>query len=273
MVVAMIAGDDVVRTPFQLQSGGWWAKREDYARAIGIGHPSGTKVRAFLKMVARQPGLPIVVGSSATSLMQVYAAYAGMMSGREAHVFVPARKRESAETRRAIDYGAIVTPVRPGYLSVCRARARAFADGASVRWEPAISTADTAVQVEGIPASAWRVVVPCGSGAIAAGVVAGLAMIGRTDVAVVAVAVSVMTGDPGAIARMAAAVCGDAPQPSVEIVRHPWPYDRHAIATLDDGTELDGGYAAKAASQPAYLRPYDVLWISGARNGVEPRWA
>lgn len=269
----MIAAADVVPTPFQLQAGGWWAKREDYARAIGIGHPSGTKVRAFLKMVARQPGLPIVVGSSATSLMQVYAAYAGMMSGREAHVFVPARKRESAETRRAIDYGARVTPVHPGYLSVCRARARAFAEGASVRWEPSVSTADTAAQVAGIPADARRVVVPCGSGAIAAGVVAGLATIGRPDVAVVAVAVSVMTDDPGAIARMAAKVCGDAPQPAVEIVRHPWPYDRHARAFLDDGTELDGGYSAKAAGLPDFLRPFDVLWVSGARNGVEPRWA
>ena len=251
-------------TPVELASEGWFVKREDFACANGPGFPSGAKCRAFQKMVAAQPGLPIVVGCSATSLMQYYAAAAGKLNGRDVHVFVPKRAQRSAETELAASLGATIHDVYPGYLTVCRSRAREFAGGNSVRWNPEISINDTCHQVGNIPLSAKRVVVPCGSGAIASGVIAGLAKHGRKDVSVLLVAVSEMA-DLNNIMEAAVKICGRENLPHVDLVRHSMPYDEHMLGyLLDDGSQLDGGYAAKCAQ---YLKPGDVLWVSGSRYG------
>lgn len=255
-------GDEL--TPVEMQRGGWYAKREDFAHANGTMYASGAKCRAFQKMIDNQPGLPIVVGCSASSLMQVYAAQSGKLNNRETHVFVPKREHRTDETKTAEAFGAVIHEVSPGYLNVCRARAREFAGGNAVRWQSDVSTIDTFNQTANIPRDAKRVVVPCGSGAIASGVIAGLAFHGMSDKTVLLVAVSEMA-DLETIKNKASVGAGGNPLPNVELVRESVPYEQHVRGImLDCGSELDGGYSAKCHK---HLMPGDVLWVSGSRYG------
>src|SRR5581483_176268 len=66
--------------------------------------------------------------------------------------------------------------VRPGYRSVYMRRAKELARSLdAVRWDPAGAVVDTAQQVANVPLEHLRrIVVPVGSGLVAAGVVAGL---------------------------------------------------------------------------------------------------
>jgi hypothetical protein len=255
-----------VQTPCQA-FGDWWAKREDAAGFVSVDRPSGSKVRAFGKMIAAAPpGTPLVVGCSADSLMQVYVADAARASGRSAHIIIPRRNVRCDLTAWSADAGATVDEIAPGYPSQYRAAARAWAgsNGGAVRWNPAISTADTADQVANIPVGARRVVVPCGSGAIAAGVLAGLALAGRQDVTVLAVAVSDLA-DSERVLALAGQHAGTAILSRLEWVRADGDYADQVQASLPDGTALDPAYAAKALP---FVRPGDVLWVSGRRPGL-----
>lgn len=253
-------------TPVQAFDG-WWAKREDVAGFTTIDQPSGAKVRAFGRMIDASPaGVPLVIGCSADSLMQCYLAAAAKASGRQATVFVPARKLKSSETVWAEQNGAQVVGVAHGYPSVYRNKAREWAaeNGGAVRWIPAVSTEDTAAQVANLPNGVVRIVVPCGSGAIGAGVIAGLAKAGRTDVRVLLVAVS-GRADMDEIITLARKCEPSLPLPVVELVKAPGEYADKVVASLPDGTVLDPAYAAKAF---AYVEAGDLLWISGRRGGL-----
>lgn len=253
--------DPMAPTPVS-DFGGWWAKREDWAGFHGSDYPTGAKVRQFLKMAAAQPDVPLIVGCSADSAMQVYVAACAKLLDRRGIVYVPGRSNPTGSTRYAKAMGAEVNEVRPGYLSVCRARARerAKAEGGAVRWTPQLATADTMEQVGNLPAEARRVVVPVGTGAICAGILAGLAEAGRTDLVVLAVAVSDMTDRDKVLANAAKAT--SKPLPELEWVRSPMKYEQAVHASLPDQTPLDPFYAAKCLH---YVRPGDVLWTSGLR--------
>jgi hypothetical protein len=115
-------------------------------------------------------------------------------------------------------------------------------------------------QVANLPADCRRVVVPVGTGAICAGILAGLAAAGRADVVVVGVAVSTMTDRDKVLANAAKAT----DQPLPELVWQPSPmrYEQAVHASLPDATPLDPFYAAKALH---YVQPGDCLWTSGLR--------
>ena len=153
--------------------GDWCAKREDCYAPLGVDAPNGSKVRQYCRMSSLSPGSPMLAGCSADSAMQVYIAAAARHHGVPGIVYVPSRKNITEATKYALDMGCEVNGVRPGYLSVCRARARTRAKelGKIVRWMPDLAVEDTVRQCRNIPSWVRRVVVPTGSGLTAAAVI------------------------------------------------------------------------------------------------------
>lgn len=246
---------------------GWYAKREDKACWIGDERPSGAKVRQYMAMVAAHPeGTPMVVGCSAESSQQIYVADAALRAGASAHIYVPARKQRTTATQWCIDRGANVVEVRPGYLSVVRARAKLHVDSMvdklnpCIRWQPKLAIKDTQNECVNIPADVKRVVVPTGSGLTAIGVAIGLAELGRSNVSVVCVSVSGLTNAPHICAEAAKLTRCDLPkiywQPS------PIKYGKPCAGVLPNGDPLDMNYVAKALP---FVKDGDCLWVSGMR--------
>jgi len=256
---------DVSLTPVAPDGSGHLVKREDLAMKLGPGSPSGAKCRVYARMIAAHPPEAIlVVGCSATSLMQVYVAAMARAYGREGHVFVSARATESPETRYARECGAIIHPVRPGYLSVCRARAKAWAiaDGRPVvRWDRRLATVDSGLQTHNVPRDVTRIVVPVGSGAVMAGIISGLAIRGRSHVHVSGVAVSGMATLSG-VFDMARVFTGNSPLPPATLRLHGSAYDRPERVEVAGIGALDPGYAAKAWG---HMTPGDLFWNTGRR--------
>lgn len=250
--------------------GGWWAKREDAAGFTTLAAPSGAKVRQYLKMIADAPKEAVlVVGCAADSAMQIYVAHAAKVTGRQGYVVIPSRKDVSAATQYALDNGVIVVEVTPGYPSVYRARARELGKRLGVpvvRWDMEVAAWDTAREVWNIPAEARTVVVPTGSGLTAAAVLGGLALDGREDVKVLAVAVSDLATREKILATCNKHLAVEANPDRLFLVRAPGKYASRVKATLPDSTVLDPYYAAKALG---YVLPGDVLWVSGRRPSFE----
>lgn len=247
-------------TPVE-QVGTYWAKREDFAGFNGHQYPSGAKVRQYLAMVAAAPDdAVLMVGCSADSAMQIYVAYAAELTGRKGYVVIPSRKVDSAATKWALEHGAIVSQVSPGYPSVYRARMKELAKSLGlpvVRWDPLYAFLDTVRQTENLPAGA-RVVVPTGSGLTAASILAG-----APGATVLAVAVSDMATKESILSRANGFAAGAVIDPDrLTVVRTNSKYGKAEDARLPDGTKLDPFYAAKAL---AYVQPGDVLWVSGRR--------
>jgi 1-aminocyclopropane-1-carboxylate deaminase/D-cysteine desulfhydrase-like pyridoxal-dependent ACC family enzyme len=243
----------------------WYAKREDRACFVDDYRPSGAKVRQFRQMIANsKQNTPIVVGCSALAAMQIYAAAAAEEARVNAYVFVPRRALETDATQWARRHGAIIDYVVPGYPSQYRSVARLKAKelGGAIRWDMTLAIEDAAAQVANIPARVDRIVVPAASGVIAAGVLVGLARLGRIDVDVLCVHVSDLTTSEQII-ELAQQKCFMLPMPRVESVRHQLEYgDRLDVTRLPDDTVLDGYYAAKALQ---FIKDGDCLWVSGRR--------
>ena len=89
--------------------------------------PGGTKMRALLPMMERQPAAEFVYASPAQGYAQVALAHCARLLGRRATIFTAARKAPHPLTLAAADAGAAVVPVPYGYLTVVQARARAYA--------------------------------------------------------------------------------------------------------------------------------------------------
>lgn len=253
--------------------GGWCAKRDDLACCSDPErYPGGSKVRQYAWMISRSPAsAPMVVGCSADSAMQIYVAAASDLSGRPGIVYTAKRRQRSAATQYAARaQGVELHEVAPGYLSQCRsqARKRGAELEAVVRWDAAGAIEDAAEQVVNLPAEAKRVLVATGSGLTAVGVLVGLARAGRSDVAVLAVAVSGMASAAAIESRAAGLV--QLPLPPVALVRVPQAYGDAVYAALPDGTLLDPYYAAKCL---AYVQPGDCFWIPGIRpRAAMPAW-
>ena len=249
-------------TPIQRMDAGWWAKRDDMAHG-----GRGAKFRQYAKMIESQlPGLPLVVGCASTSAMPFYMVHAGETYGRPVHVFCPQRKTPTPTIGWAAARGATIHPVAPGYMNVVRKRARDFINenGGAVRWCPNVAVTDTAAELAatGIPDGCRRIVVPTGSGATAAGVALGLANIMRLDVPILCVAVSGMADLAGILESYEQFAPAMAGPPTIDLVRHPYPYEKPCNATLPNGDSTDPWYAGKCVD---YVKPGDMLWIAGNR--------
>lgn len=255
--------------------GGVYFKRDDLA-LVGIptGHPNGSKMRQFLHMVqGTADTTPIIVGCASASAMQVYVASAATLFNRPSHVFVPQRKTPSRSTQWAVSMGAGVQYVRPGYMSVLRARARDCAagyPGGAVRWDVGYAVQDAANQTTNIPTDVKRLVVPVGSGLTLAGVLLGLANQGRAGVRVKGVAVSGLATVEAVrttYTRASTAQHGEAYDhagrcPKFRLVRHAAAYNAPVAATLPGGDFLDPYYAAKAMP---WVSAGCCLWVPGVR--------
>jgi hypothetical protein len=52
------------------------------------------------------------------------------------------------------------------------------------------------------------------------------------------------------------------PVPKIDLVRHPYPYEKPNDATLPNGHSTDPWYAGKCVDA---MKPGDMLWIAGNR--------
>ncbi len=243
----------------------YWVKREDKAGWTSLDYPSGSKVRQYGAMA--QPNIPMIVGCASHSAMQIYVAAAAKQTGVPGIIYVSETKTKTDATRYAAEMGAEINEVKPGYMNVVRSRARtrSMQLGKVVKWNVKGAIADAAAQVSNIPDGARSIIVATGSGLTAAGVLSGLANLGRTT-AVVAVAVSDLANIEN-IVNLACLYLGIKPGeahdlPTLTLIRHGSKYSDHSIARLPDGTPLDPFYAAKALS---FVGEDDVLWTPGLR--------
>lgn len=252
---------DFELTPISVFNG-WTAKREDTACASGPDFPAGSKVRQYLTMARSYPNLPMLVGCSANSAMQIYVAAAAHQAGVPGIIYTPRRKDPTAAQVYAKRYGAEIVEVSPGYLAYCQQQAKTrskLLPNGCVRWDTLFALHDAAHQCKNIPDDTQRIVVATGSGLTAAGILAGLAEQNR-HIPVLAVGVSDMTSEEDIInkaRRITAKVL-----PMLVFVKTTLRYDDWVASTLPDGTPLDPFYAAKVIS---YVQPGDCFWIPGVR--------
>lgn len=249
-------------TPVE-RMGNFYVKREDLAFWRSPDHPSGSKVRQYLKMaeaceLSRFNYPPCIVGCSANSCQQIYVASTAMLLETKGIIYVPGRKVKSSATAYCESIGAEVVEVRPGYLSVVRARAKARAKelGQVVQWNPQLAIEDTAAQCVNIPEDVKRIVVASGSGLTAAGILRGLSQMKRYGVSLVVVA----TSSQGSIADIEAKAKVE--YSGMGRIWPQWKYDDHVVAALPDGTPLDPFYSAKAFK---YIESDDLFWAPGLR--------
>ena len=251
----------------------YYVKREDLAYWSSLDYPSGSKVRQYWAMasidVLTQPttelwlekGIsPCIVGCSANSAMQIYVAAAAKRLNTKGIIYTAGRKKRTDATKYAAEMGAEIVEVKPGYLSLIRARARARAIelGDVVKWSPQAAIEDTIKQCENIPEDVKRIIVPTGSGLTAAGVLAGMANRSKKPFIVV-VATSTMCDALSIIKR---ARQWGADQGRLEFIPPTSSYNDHEVAMLPDGTPLDPYYSSKAFK---YLQPNDLFWPVGLR--------
>lgn len=98
---------------------GIWVARDD---AI----PGGTKTRMFLATMFEREEEEFVYAGPAVGLAQVALAVAAYRACKQATIFVAGRVKRSARTEEALNYGAKLIEVRPGYLSTVQARAQSY---------------------------------------------------------------------------------------------------------------------------------------------------
>lgn len=215
-----------------------------------------------------QPNVPMIVGCASNSAMQIYVAAAANQAKVPGIIYTAKCNEPTDATRYALEMGAEVNEVRPGYMGVLRKRARDRAKqlGPVVRWDVNGAIADAAVQVVNLPSNAKTVVIPTGSGLTAAGVLVGLVKIGLT-IPVLAVAVSSLADRDNILnlARKHLSVFGrlDEPNfPTFTLIREDMKYSEPLVRRLPDDTPLDPFYAAKALD---YVSEGDVLWVPGLR--------
>lgn len=246
-------------TPVHRFNTHWW-KREDLACWERLDWPSGAKVRQYIKMIEAQPDAPLLVGCSAFSAMQIYIAAAAEKFNVRGIVYTPGRAHESDATRYAREKGVEICEVRPcPGPNVYRARAkeRGKALGTFVRWDFIGALRDAQHQAQNIPHGVKRVLIPTGSGLIAAGVLAGLA---GHQLEVVAVSGSTMAHAETIIAN--ASKLTTATLPAFHLVHSALKYEQYRMFVLEDGTPLDPFYAAKVLP---FLQEDDCVWLTGLR--------
>lgn len=134
--------------------------------------PGGTKVRILVRLM--RPGAEYVYASPAEGYAQIALARTAALIGARATVFVAARARRHVNTAQARAFGAQVIEVRPGYLTVVTARARAYGaeNGAEIMpfglntQDGLDAIADAASAIRPAPTEVWCV---AGSGTLTRG--------------------------------------------------------------------------------------------------------
>jgi hypothetical protein len=96
--------------------------------------PGGTKAR-FLPTLFEDAN-EIVYASSAQGGAQYSLAYVANKLGKRATIFSPARKVPHPRQLEACRFGAQVIPVKPGYLSLCIARALKYCEETGAKLAP-----------------------------------------------------------------------------------------------------------------------------------------
>lgn len=135
--------------------------------------PGGTKSRFLLPYLKTLEADEIVYAGPAQGGAQVALAITAYQAGKQATLFVPARKKRTVYTGLAEQYGARIIEISPGYLSVIKARARQYCNkrGACLlpfgldMPEAIKAIADTASQINYTPDEVWCAI---GSGVLAA---------------------------------------------------------------------------------------------------------
>lgn len=108
---------DDLPPPVVRMHAGIWVVRDD----LILG---GTKARIIPRLFVS--GNEYVYPSPAQGMAQCALAYAAQRCRRSAVIYCAARAERHPNTQRAADAGARIVEVRPGYLSVVKARAREY---------------------------------------------------------------------------------------------------------------------------------------------------
>ena len=269
-------------TPFEIDSFGNYFKREDYAGYTSNDLSSGTKVRAFNSMIKSQKDKEILsIGCSADSLMQVYITEMALKHNLKSKVFIPKRKKRNKMTEYCISKGGNIEELPyPCYPAHYKKAFREYSkDKKVVSWNPILSTNDTIKQMDNLPNEVKRIVVPTGSGAIAVGIISGLIIKKRLDVEVVCVKVSEAFGGKEEIINKVnkylesitlMSTFDNIKFPNIEVINPTINYGKEVNLSLEDKTELDPIYSAKAYKW-LLDNPKDnsCLWISGRRPNLK----
>lgn len=88
----------------------------------------GTKQRGLVPLLQAMPQTEFVMPAANDGLGQVALAHSAALIGRSATVVVASRAKESRATTLARSLGAKIIAVKPGYMTVRKARARTYAE-------------------------------------------------------------------------------------------------------------------------------------------------
>lgn len=241
---------------------GIWAKRDDlYAR----GGVRGGKVRTCWALATAQPVRGLVTAGSRHSPQVNIVAHVARELGVPCRLHTPTGPA-GPEVQAAIDAGGTRVEHRAGYNSVIKARAREDAERRGwchipfgMECEEAVR--QTAWQVQNLPWSHFnRIVVAVGSGMSTAGILQGLADVGRLGHA--PIAAFYVGADPRTRLRRWAPFGWEC---YTELRQVPTGYALPATANRWDGVVLDPHYEAKVMH---YLTPGDLFWVVGCRQTV-----
>lgn len=266
-------------TPFQKTEDALFIKREDYAGYRGEEFSSGTKIRAYEKMIKHQKNIKtLAVGCSADSLMQVYVSEMAKKHNLKSKIFIPHRKIKSDLTKLCYKIGSDIEEIpSPCYPAHYRKKLKEYAKtNPCAIWDSSISTEDTAYQIKNLPKKVKRIIVSCGSGAITIGIAIGLILEKRTDVKIISVKVS--SAFKGLkemhekikmhLYNKKGIVFHD--MPNIKIIEPVDDYSKKCHESLKDGTELDYLYSAKAYRWLKNNKEKnDCFWISGRRPNLK----
>ena len=242
-------------TPIE-DHGGFLVKRDDHFNVEG-GKGCGGKVRTCWALAQGAEGL-VTAGSRSSPQVNIVAQIAKILK-IPCHVHTP-QGQLSPEVIMAKEAGAEVIQHKAGYNTVIIARARD--DAKKMGWtnipfgmECNEAVEATSNQVENIPNTIKRIVMPIGSGMSLAGVLHGLIKFDK-KIPVLGITVG---ADP--IKRLEK-YCPKNWENMVKIVKSTLPYHKEAEETHLGGLLLDPIYEAKCLP---YLEKDDLFWVVGIR--------
>lgn len=90
--------------------------------------PGGTKQRGLVPLLRSMPEREFIMPAANDGLGQVALAYSAGLLGKSATIVVAARAKETKATALARKFRGKIIAVRPGYMTVRKARARAYTD-------------------------------------------------------------------------------------------------------------------------------------------------
>ncbi|NVJ90891.1 MAG: hypothetical protein HWE34_04495 [Methylocystaceae bacterium] len=125
--------------------------------------PGGTKSRFILPFLKQNEGTEFVYATPPEGGAQVALAICAYQTGKQATLFVAKRRKRTAYTQKAADYGARIIEISPGWLNVVQARAQTYAKERNARllpfglnWPEAIKAiSDAAYSINYTPDEVW----------------------------------------------------------------------------------------------------------------------